>query len=210
MESSLFFTPYRNERLDRIYNLQFCDNPELLKPEIEEKSLLEKLLRQELADSVLQTLAMNGDEDARVRILAFNQMRQQKLPVPQKILLCLIVEVGLEAGLEMLAVFDDERVRYVSAEKRLATVESPTPDMEQLIQTLMRTAQKIINGLEPVKEQRRSPPTFGRARFTFIASDGIYLGEGQFKVMQDNPQAAALIDGSLDLVHEIIMTGTQQ
>ena len=208
MESSLFFTPYKNDRLDRIYNLQFCDDPELLKPEIAEPQLLEKIIKSELSDSVLQSLAMNGDEDTRVRILAFNQMRRQGLPVPQKILLALIVEVGLAEGLEVLALFDDERVKYISAQKRLAVVESPTPPMETLSHLLLKNAQKIINGLEPVTVKRRNPPTFGRARFTFIASDGIYLGEGQFKIMQNNVQAAGIIDGSLDLIHEIISAGS--
>ena len=34
---------------------------------------------------------------------------------------------------------------------------------------------------------------------TFIASDGIYIGEAQFKHMQENPEAAKIIDGALDL-----------
>ena len=42
---------------------------------------------------------------------------------------------------------------------------------------------------------------------TFIASDGIYIGEAQFKHMQENPEAAKIIDGALDLLHEIIITG---
>jgi hypothetical protein len=208
MQHNLFFSPYRNERLDKIYNLQFCDIVELLEPELSQRHLLCKLVKQELTQGVLQSLAMSGDEDARVRILAFNQMRQQTLPVPLKILLGVIIEVGLAEGLETLAVFEDEKVRYISAEKRLAVVESPTPPMELLIHKLLRDSQKIINGLSPCTEARHHPPTFGRARFTFIASDGIYLGEGQFKTMQANPQAAELIDDALDLLHEIIMTGS--
>ena len=61
----------------------------------------------------------------RIRMLAFAQLRKNNQAVPQKILLASIVEVGLAEGLEMLTVYDDRRVRYISAKGRLAVVESP-------------------------------------------------------------------------------------
>jgi hypothetical protein len=207
MDTLLFYTPYKDARLDNIYNLQFCDNADLLHAEYAQQGVLPQLIKQELTPQVLQSLAMNGDEDSRVRILAFQQMRQKNLAVPQKILLAVIVEVGLAEGLETLAVYDDLRVRYINARKRLALVESPTPAMETIILQLYKDAQSIINGLQPSNHQRHPAPTYGRAKLTFIASDGVYLGEGQFKHMQENPQAARLIDDSLDLLHEIIITG---
>ncbi|HEY6530401.1 MAG TPA: hypothetical protein VIZ65_17065 [Cellvibrionaceae bacterium] len=207
MESRLYFTPYKDSRLDTIYNLQFCDNDRLLHSEYRPTGILAQLLNEDVSDEILQTLAMSGDEDTRIRILAFSQLRQKKIPVPKKILLASIVEVGLADGLELLTVYDDRRIRYISAKGRLAVVESPTPPMELIIQSFLSDSQKIINNLEPCDDSRLAFPSYGRAKFTFIASDGIYIGEAQFKHMQENPEAARIIDGALDLLHEIIITG---
>ncbi|HMW73313.1 MAG TPA: hypothetical protein PKD17_15900, partial [Cellvibrionaceae bacterium] len=89
----------------------------------------------------------------------------------------------------------------------LAVVESPTPPMELIIQGFLADSQKIINHLNPCDDARHTFPSYGRAKMTFIASDGIYIGEAQFKHMQENPEAAKIIDGALDLLHEIIITG---
>lgn len=207
MDNKLYFTPYKDARLDTIYNLQFCDNDELLHSEYRPEGILAQLLKDEVSIEILQSLAMNGDEDTRIRMLAFAQLRQKNIPVARKILLASVVEVGLADGLEMLAVYDDQRVRYISAKQRLAVVESPTPPMELIIQNFLFESQKIINNLDPCGEDRHSFPSYGRAKMTFIASDGIYIGEAQFKHMQENPDAARIIDGALDLLHEIIITG---
>lgn len=207
MDNTLYFTPYKDTRLDTIYNLQFCDNSDLLHSQYRPTGILAQLLHQEVNQQILQNLALNGDEDSRIRMLAFSQLRAEAVAMPQKILLAVVVEVGLADGLEMLAVYDDLRVRYISAKQRLAVVESPTPPMELLIRSFLMNAQRIINQLNPCEEPRHSFPTYGRAKITFIASDGIYIGEAQFKHMQENPDAAQVIDGALDLLHEIIITG---
>ncbi|MEY4590057.1 MAG: hypothetical protein RL497_2133 [Pseudomonadota bacterium] len=207
MDSQLYFSPYKDTRLDTIYNLQFCDNSALLHSEYRPTGILAQLLNAEISDEILLHLAMSGDEDTRIRILAFNQLRQKKLPVPQKILLASIVEVGLADGLDMLTVYDDRRVRYINAKNRLAVVESPTPAMELIMQNFLAESQKIINHLNPCNETRHSFPSYGRVKMTFIASDGIYIGEAQFKHMQENPEGARVIDIALDLLHEIIITG---
>ncbi|HNG60213.1 MAG TPA: hypothetical protein PKZ52_10340 [Cellvibrionaceae bacterium] len=207
MQTPLYFTPYKDTRLDTIYNLQFCDNDTLLHSEYRPTGILAQLLNAQVSNEILQTLAMNGDEDTRIRLLAFAQLRKNNIAVPQKILLATIVEVGLADGLEMLTVYDDRRVRYISAKGRLAVVESPTPPMELIIQGFLADSQKIINHLNPCDDARHTFPSYGRAKMTFIASDGIYIGEAQFKHMQENPEAAKIIDGALDLLHEIIITG---
>ena len=117
--NSTLLYPYKDTRLDTIYNLQFCDNDSLLHSEYRPTGILAQLLNEDVSDEILQTLAMNGDEDTRIRMLAFAQLRKNNQAVPQKILLASIVEVGLAEGLEMLTVYDDRRVRYISAKGAL-------------------------------------------------------------------------------------------
>lgn len=210
MLPSLTYAPYQNERLDALYNLQFCEFPELNPNSSHQHRLCQQLLTTDHTPRILQSLAFNEGEETHIRIQAFQKMRQQQLPVPYKLLLGVIIEVGLGEGLEILSVYTDERVRYISAEKRLAVVETPTPALEQLIHKLLQDANTYMKDLSPCHSPRHQPPSYGCARFTFLASDGIYVGEGEFKHLQEIPQAADLIDDALNLLHEIIITGSKK
>ena len=61
--NSTLLYPYKDTRLDTIYNLQFCDNDSLLHSEYRPTGILAQLLNEDVSDEILQTLAMNGDED---------------------------------------------------------------------------------------------------------------------------------------------------
>ena len=99
------YTPYRDSSTNTIYNLLFGDDLALFKAS--HKGSVEgpwKTLFAQPADREgLQALAANATEEARLRILASNALRKLSVPTQRKELLGVIVEVGLDSGLDTLA-----------------------------------------------------------------------------------------------------------
>eukprot|EP01034_Spumella_vulgaris_P027969 gene27969-34759_t len=115
--------PYKQDELNLIYNLLFCDETSLYKPQGTETALFG-----EQADaSVVRTIAEDHDEESRVRILACNWLRENGHPVPAHELLGVIVEVPLEEGLDVLAAYADGTVRYINQTGKFAVFEG-APD----------------------------------------------------------------------------------
>lgn len=156
------YSPYSSEAANTIYNLLFCDNASAFWARSgEEPAPWQATLASAPPDlQALQTLAADGNQEGRVRYLAYQQLRHDGQSVPFRQLLGVIVEVPLPGGLDTLAAYSEGGVRYVNHSGRIAVVDG-APSM--------------------------APPERDNIRLTFLVSDGLYFGEGPMTVMQPDP-----------------------
>jgi hypothetical protein len=199
--------PYGDAATNTMYNLLFCDDLSLFKVrDGQVETGWQKLLFDKPDATAIRALAEDAKEESRIRVLAFNWLRNNKLPVPPRQLLGVIVEVPIEGGLDTLAAYPDGRVRYINHSGKLAIFEGATPQIQTKAKELVATAQSIVNRIGAWDKPRLAPPKKGNIRLTFLVSDGLYFGEGPFDAMQRDPIAAQTIQQATELLQLAVHT----
>src|SRR5262245_43487380 len=85
--SAPFYRPYREQSADFLYNLLFCDNPELYRNGKEDPGALGTVLSGAATRASLEKITVDPAVESRVRMLAFNRLRAMNVPIPAKQLL---------------------------------------------------------------------------------------------------------------------------
>ena len=202
--------PYKDESTNLIYQLLFCDD----------LPLFEKQYTGELAEPWATLFSKTPDLDAvakissdekaesRVRMLAYNMLRDAKKKVPEKKLLGTIIEVRLAEGLDTLAVFADGRARYINHSGKMAIVEGDNTFAKE-IEAVLATSAPIVAAIGPWEKARLPAPPKGNIRMTFLVSDGLYFGEGPMEIMQQERMAAPLINAATSLLMKLVEKSTE-
>ena len=103
--------PYKDSSANLIYNLLFCDNLNLYKANTTPPFTYPfDILFSEISSLTdLQKIIADSNSDPRVKILAYNKLLASGQKPENKVLLAVIVEVGLDNGLDVLASFSNGR-----------------------------------------------------------------------------------------------------
>ena len=119
-------------------------------------------------------------------------------------LLGVIIEVPLKYGLDVLAAYTDGRVRYINQTGKMTIVEGGSPRLESLAKELVKASQAVVSKIGPWEKARKPAPEKGNIRLTFLASDGLYFGEGPFEIMQQEPMVAPVITKAIELLQLVV------
>lgn len=200
--------PYKEDSVNFLYNLLFCDEPSLFDiANGGNPTYWEEALFSSPNESRVRELAESTEEESRVRVLAYNWLRKNKKPLTKGVLLGVIVEVPLEGGLDTLAAYSDGRVRYINQTGKLTVVESGgSAEIEKLAKELVGVSIPVVKKIGPWENVRLPPPAKGNIRMTFLVSDGLYFGEGPLAMMQKEPMAAPVINKAVQLLQSVVNT----
>ena len=178
--SAPFYRPYKDQAADFLYNLLFCDNPELYRNGKQDTGPLGTVLSGSATQEALEKIAVDPAVESRVRMLAFNRLRALNVPTPAKQLLGTIIEFPQDGGLDTLAAFADGRVRYINQTGHPGIFEGAPPEVLAKANELIRVSQPAVDRHGPSDELRRPPPARDVVRLSFLATDGLYVGEGSY------------------------------
>jgi hypothetical protein len=198
--------PYAQPEINALYELLFCDDRSLFRPRDGQPAAPWQalLFADEPDPAAVRVLADDPGNESRLRILAYNWLREHGLPVPPRLLLGVIVEVPLDQGLDVLAVYLDRRIRYINQSGRLAVFEEITAAMQVQVQALLAASQDAVDRIGPWDKPRLPPPQAGGIRLTFLASDGLYFGQGAFETMAREAMAAPIIQQATELLQLVV------
>ena len=205
-----FYRPYDRADLDLIYNLLFCDSPDLLRPKSGAPTGdLAVLLAKPPRLEALEKVAANETGESRVRAVAYHRLRAVKAKVPKGQLLGVIVEVPLEGGLDVLAVFADGRMRYLNHSGKIAVFESTPAAMTATQERFLKAAAAAIERIGPWDKPRLPPPKPGNARLSFLVSDGLYFGEGPRGAISKDQVGGPVLNTATELLLAIVNASTK-
>jgi hypothetical protein len=197
----------QSDRFSDIYELLFCDSPELYAPTDASTSWQDALYKN--SDSgVVRALAENHDNESRVRLLAFRWLSARGEVPPSKEILGVVIEVGLEQGNDTLAAYSDGSVRYINQSGKLAVFEGAPPEVVAQAKVLVATSQPTVAQIGAWDKPRRPPPSRGDVRLTFLVADGLYFGEGPFRLLAKDPRARQVIDAGTTLLQMCVRAAT--
>ncbi len=195
--------PYKTAAVNTVYNLLFCDNVKLYK-EITAKPYVypfNVLFSGSNTIGDLQKITKDPHAEPRIKVLAYNQLLAKRVKPDKKELLAVIVEIGLDNGLDVLASFSNGTARYINQTGKILVWETTTDQTaNELTRALFTASQKILPQIGPWDKARRPYPTKGNMRITFLVADGLYLGEGPIDVLFQDPIAGPALQKATALM----------
>ena len=200
--------PYKNESLNTLYDLLFCDNADAFRSQTnaaENTSLLAVLNPSSDADTLLG-IANDRSMESRVRALAAHRLHALGQAANPE-LLGVIVEVGMVGGLDVLAAYGDGSARFFSHAERLIIFDAPTADSNQLIAQLWQAGVQVVNQIGPWDKARLDPPTAGMVRLSFLVSGQLYFGQGPIDVFFGDPMAGPVLGAATQLMNYLTQLG---
>lgn len=201
--------PYKDDGTNLIYQLLFCDRPQLFKEHTKGELTAPMAILFDANPSFpeIEKIANDEKQESRIRMLAFNALRAAGKQVAKKVYLGTIIEVGLAEGTDTLAVFADGRARYINHSGKMVIVEAPANPFDAEIKNLIHASKPVVAAIGPWNKERLSAPTRGMFRMTFLVSDGLYFGQGPMQAMQKERLAASVVTASTQLLLKIVQHG---
>ncbi len=194
--------PYKDSSTNLIYNLLFCDDINLYKINTKPPYSypFDILFSEKSTDSDFQKIIYDHTSDARLKLLSYNRQIASGHKPDKKELLAVIVEVGLDSGVDTLASFNDGTARYINQTGKILIWEAEDEKSTELTKDLFLKSQNIVNQIGPWDNPRRPAPTMGNVRITFLVSDGLYFGEGPMDVLFNDPMASPALTSATYLM----------
>jgi hypothetical protein len=195
-------SPYKNPATNLMYELLFCDDIDLYKSNSQklENYPWNILFSDKANTSTLIEITEDGNTESRVKILAYNKLIANGQKIDKKELLGVIVEVGLDNGLDVLASFADGTARYINQMGGIIVWETTDDTSDSITKKLFDNSFDIVRQIGPWDKPRRPPPVKGNVRITFLVSDGLYFGEGSMKVLFNDPLAGTALTSAMELM----------
>ena len=204
--NQMSIVPYKDKALSLIYNLLFCDDLNLLKQNTKEPHAypFDVLFAENSSVADLQKIIDETNMDPRLKIFAYKQQVASGYVPDKKELLAVIVEVGLDRGLDVLASFKDGTARYLNqAEKILVWETTEDQKANELTKQLFENSQTIVDQIGAWDKPRRPHPAKGNVRISFLVSGELYFGEGPMNTLFADPMAGPALDSATKLMQYI-------
>jgi len=194
------FQPYSDPAANAIYARLFCDEPDLF---VNLGEHWRPLFAKPADEAALARIAEDESLEGRIRALAYRALRELGKPVPPRILLGAVIEVALDAGLDALGAYCEGGVRYINASGKMSFFEGAAHPAANEARALIAASQNVVNAIGPWDKARLAPPAHGRVRMSFIVSDGLYFGEGQFEDLERDQLAGGVLNAATKLLTAI-------
>ena len=208
METTTFptFQPYKNEGLNHLYELFFCDNEAAFRANHTSRDAHPwSALFAAMPDATaLLQIAEDRSHESRARALAATKLHALGTPPADRELLGVIVEVGMEQGLDALAVYNDGTARYINHSESAVVLEAPNPAVNELINNLWQQSIQVVNRIGPWDKPRLAPPETNSVRLTFLVSGQLYFGQGPINVLFNDPMAKPVLDAATQVMLYLI------
>jgi hypothetical protein len=198
--------PYKNDAINNIYDLLFCDDLAPYKATSPTGYPWEILFTENAANADLQRIIDDRELETRPKILAAGRLRDQGSASDERRIFGVIIEVGLDEGLDVLAAYEDKTARYINHSEKIIVWDTKTQESDALVSDLFSSARTVVDRIGPWDGPRREPPTTGNIRLSFLVSNGLYFGEGPFDVLARDQMAGPVIDHSTRLMNFLVNT----
>lgn len=199
--------PYHEDGTNLVYNLLFCDDLNLYRSNTQQPYTypFDILFSETSTPADLQKITGDAHADPRVKVLAYNKQLAAGHVPGKKELLAVIVEIGLDGGLDVLASFCDGTARYINHSGRVLIWEI-TDDAEanKLTATLFEHSRQIVSKIGPWDKPRKPHPEEGNTRITFLVSDGLYFGEAPTDVLFSDEMAGGALAAATALLQYLV------
>lgn len=158
------------------------------------------------AQKILHSIAVMPGIESRYQIQAWHFYRLLGgRPIPQltKLVLGVIVEVGIDNGDDLLAVYADRTAHYHNHAGTAVVWKRPNESLDGLIDAVLQAAANIVNQIGPWQGIRRPPPRQDHMRLNILTPSGLHFGEGPFDQLQRDRLAQHLVMAATNVMAKL-------
>jgi len=159
--------PYKKDYLNQFYEQFFCEDYSVY-VSADEKPVYPFDVLASSDTAALEKIAADPDMESRVRLLAYRRLASLGIPITEKTLLGVIVEVDMEQGLDTLAVYADGSARLIGQAENMIIWEQRTKESDELISRLFNDSKNVVAMIGPWTEDRLPHPAAGEVRLNGI------------------------------------------
>lgn len=201
-EQGPILQPYKNDGLNKIYNLLFCDDIELFRSnDTANREYPWNILWTPVIDeSAVRKVLTDTKLESRLRVLAANKLLSAGASPSSKELLGVIVEVSLDSGPDVLAAYKDGTARYINHSEEMIVWETPDAMSSDIINGLFAHADAVVEQIGPWDKKRLPYPPKGTVRLTFLVTDGLYFGQAPANAFFNDPMAGPVLNAASQLM----------
>jgi hypothetical protein len=148
------------------------------------------------AQDILHAVVIMPGIESRYQIQAWHLYRLlggRPTPDLAKLVLGVIVEVGIDKGNDLLAVYADRTAHYHNHAGSVVIWKRPNESLDGLIDSVLRAAATVVDRIGPWQGMRRPPPRQDHMRLNILTPSGIHFGEGPFDQLQRDKLAKHLV-----------------
>ena len=187
--------PYDQPHLNQIYQQLFCDDIDAYGVDGQQAGDPWKgLLDPDIATGTLRSIKSDETLETRPRLLANNLLRLRSDMDDSRHLYGVIVEMHMEEGLDVLAVYEDGSARYINYSGSAVIWDAVTDESERLKKDLFAASEAVVKQIGAWDAERLPPPVRGNARLSFLVADGIYFGEAPFDALSGDPMGGNVLN----------------
>lgn len=121
-----------------------------------------------------------------------------------KLLLGVVVEVSMHAGVDLLAAYPEHTARYWNYSGKSIVWEHADQSLDPFIDALLRSGEQILRIIGPWEKPRPPVPPVGHMRVNLLAPSGLHLGEGPVDVLSADPLAKPAVEAATVLMQQLI------
>jgi cytosine/creatinine deaminase len=166
------------------------------------KQFLDKKDKNSAID-LLQKITNMPNLESRHYLQAWHFLRGLGVNPPDdkaKIVYGVVIEVGLEKGAVIVAVYNDYTARYIDVSGAMVVWEKPNNSLDHHIEVLLDAGQMVVSKIGPWAKERPTIPQNHFVRLNMLTPNGLHFGYGAFQRLYNDPMGKALIDPATNLM----------
>lgn len=160
------------------------------------------------AVEALKKVAVHPALESREYLQAWHLLRQLGVwphAARVKTLLGVVVEVGLEEGLDLVAVYADKTARYDNFSGAGVAWGRPDASLDQEIDGVLSAAAEVVARIGRSDPPRPPAPPVGHARINMLTPSGLHFGEGEFTALAAHELSGPVLTAASALVQAMIV-----
>ncbi len=152
-----------------------------------------------------------ADAETRLHLQAWTLARQTGVDPGEdaKAVLGVVVDMGLDDGLDTLAGFADGSARYLNHSGAAIVWEVPDMAIGQLVRALLDEAAIIVTMGAPLDGPRLPPPPRGHTMLSVLTRAGIYVGAGPVQAISEDPRGGPGSQAATELLQVLVQRADQ-
>lgn len=195
-------SPYSDKGFNKIYNMLFCDDMDLFSDmkDAAETSTWNTLLSSNPDAELLRKIILDENSETRACMMAYRRLQEKGYPAERRELLGVVVEVGLEDGLDVIAAYKDGTARYLNHSGKMVVWETRNRESEHIIDQLFTAGDEVVSRIGKWHNDRLPQPDVAQVRLSFLVSDGLYFGQGPFEILEKDAMGGPVIKAATQLM----------
>jgi len=154
-------------------------------------------------------LLLGSGPETRVRLQAWSLARRAGVPLggDARRVRGVIVDMGLEDGVDTVAAFEDGSARYLNQAGGgifWEVGQADGGDVRSAIAALLEAGQRVVDATGPLDEPRPDAPSNGVAQLWLLTDGGIHLGMGPADVIGRDRLGGPVLGAAFQLMGTLI------